>query len=552
MADYSVAYDGLDALLQGLPENTAATPYEIEIASVTLEFMAGAYTAVEGTLQYVLQQNAGKYVSLTWGAEAATVLDTLTTANHLFDSCPSLTSVDVSAMTAVTNAGYMFAYCSSITSVDVSAMTAVTNAVGMFRSCQSLTSVDVSAMTAVTSAGYMFHNCPSLTSVDVSAMTAVTNAVGMFYDCLSLTSVDVSAMTAVTHTGYMFRNCQSLTSVDVSAMTAVTSAVEMFRNCQSLEEIHGWSVPLTATITNCFYNCPSLRAIYVPEVAPQESDWHAWDIKKDTANSRTDVTIYGVAGTPVTTQIPSAGTYTIEVDGKTDELLLSATSAITPTHIQKMLQTKAPITGNANALDPTKDNFVMLAKDRTAAKTNITTDVVEAGNLLPPTSAAVHAAIGALIPIPTGTVLPYGGTTAPAGFHLCDNALAVRSAYQNLIDWAVEHNAIGNGKLLGPGNGSTTFRFPDLRECVIVGAGQNAKYGINTHDVYTVGQFRDDQLQNHVHNYNIHNTQAGNDRENKPYEVDGETTRQTGGVEGARVGDCTHGKQLGMNFIIKL
>jgi len=166
---------------------------------------------------------------------------------------------------------------------------------------------------------------------------------------------------------------------------------------------------------------------------------------------------------------------------------------------------------------------------------------------------AVHAAIGALIPIPTGTVLPYGGTTAPAGFHLCNNQEALRADYPNLINWAITNNAIGADKLLGPGNGSTTFRFPDMQECVIVGAGRNQRFtNIAFHEEYTIGQFRDDQLQNHVHTYNIHNTQAGNDRENKPYEVDGETTRNTGGVIGARVGDCTHGKQIGMNFIIKV
>ena len=222
-------------------------------------------------------------------------------------------------------------------------------------------------------------------------------------------------MTSVTGVYQMFDKCSALKTITLPYSPSVSNANYMFRDCTSLEEIHGWSIPLTARMNYCFENCSSLQAIYVPEVVPQESTWHAWDIKKDTANTRSDVTIYGTSGIPVTAQIPSGGTYTLEVTGMTDELLFSSTKAITSAHIQKMMQTQTPITGNTDALDPTKDNFVMLAKDRTAAKTNVTTDVVEAGNLLPPTSAAVHAAIDANKSggIPLGGWTSFENDTAP-------------------------------------------------------------------------------------------------------------------------------------------
>jgi hypothetical protein len=291
----------------------------------------------------------------------------------------------------------MFYECISLTSVDVSGMTNVTDTRGMFTHCTSLTSVDVSGMTNVTNASSMFYECISLTSVDVSGMTNVTDASFMFTHCTSLTSVDVSGMTNVTDASFMFTHCTSLTSVDVSGMTRVTDAQRMFLGCTRLTEIHGWSVPSTAEMTDCFSGCTALEAIYVPEPSPSESSWRAWDIRKDTANNQSTVTVYNPDGTSNSVSVPSAGTYTMKVTDKVDELLFSPSESISAATIQKMLQTKAPITAK-DALDPTKDNFMLWAKDRSSARTNVTTDVIEAGNKLPPTSEAVRAAIGGAMP----------------------------------------------------------------------------------------------------------------------------------------------------------
>ncbi len=65
---------------------------------------------------------------------------------------------------------------------------------------------------------------------------------------------------------------------------------------------------------------------------------------------------------------------------------------------------------------------------------------------------------------PAGTMLAYGGSSAPAGYLLCDGAAVSRTTYANLF------NVIGTG--YGSGNGTTTFNVPDLRGRVP--AGQNA------------------------------------------------------------------------------
>ena len=68
--------------------------------------------------------------------------------------------------------------------------------------------------------------------------------------------------------------------------------------------------------------------------------------------------------------------------------------------------------------------------------------------------AAASSSSGAVVP--TGTILPYGGTTAPAGgFLLCNGQAVSRSEYAELF------NVINIA--YGAGNGSSTFNIPDLR-----------------------------------------------------------------------------------------
>jgi microcystin-dependent protein len=57
---------------------------------------------------------------------------------------------------------------------------------------------------------------------------------------------------------------------------------------------------------------------------------------------------------------------------------------------------------------------------------------------------------------PTGAILPYGGSSAPTGYLLCDGTAVDRTTYAALF------TAIGTA--YGAGDGSTTFNLPDLRE----------------------------------------------------------------------------------------
>lgn len=73
-------------------------------------------------------------------------------------------------------------------------------------------------------------------------------------------------------------------------------------------------------------------------------------------------------------------------------------------------------------------------------------------------SSAVGGTIGAL---PAGVVIPYAGTTTPAGWLLCFGQAVSRNDYKALF------NVVGT--TYGSGDGSTTFNVPDLRGRVIAG-----------------------------------------------------------------------------------
>jgi microcystin-dependent protein len=70
-------------------------------------------------------------------------------------------------------------------------------------------------------------------------------------------------------------------------------------------------------------------------------------------------------------------------------------------------------------------------------------------------------ASGATAALPPGTLTAFGGSTAPAGWLICDGSAISRTTYSLLF--AVISTAYGSG------DGSTTFNLPDLRGRVAVG-----------------------------------------------------------------------------------
>lgn len=183
------------------------------------------------------------------------------------------------------------------------------------------------------------------------------------------------------------------------------------------------------------------------------------------------------------------------------------------------------------------------------------TTVIEANNPMPATSGAVYKAIQQGVQqgaCPVGTVLSGLYTTAPDGFLLCNGqevAIADYFELYTVIGALAECQSENEGM----------FKIPDLREVVLVGAGTNDSLSIANHDTYNVGEFKDDQLQGHSHYF------TGNQKNLSIHDIAGtmfnaNTSNRftnarpkiyTEGTDGGRIGSTTHGKQVGVNVVIK-
>lgn len=159
--------------------------------------------------------------------------------------------------------------------------------------------------------------------------------------------------------------------------------------------------------------------------------------------------------------------------------------------------------------------------------------------------------------VPVGTIHHYIGIVAPEGYLMCDKSYNATD-YPQL--WAVLPDSLKNFD-------TGTFDI-DFRELVMVGAGQNAKQDIKSHDVYELGQFKDDQIQGHHHflgdRNNTRNTTIGiQDNKGTSLAVAGQQNARGTPLERAikiisddnngqpRIGTTTHGKQIGIKYIIK-
>lgn len=151
---------------------------------------------------------------------------------------------------------------------------------------------------------------------------------------------------------------------------------------------------------------------------------------------------------------------------------------------------------------------------------------------------------------PIGTILAYGGATAPAGWFLCQGQAISRTTYSELFA------VIGTS--FGSGDGSTTFNLPDLREATTKGVGLNGKS--NNHydsDGVALGEFVEDRIQTHNHALGLSTTTGSNNNTlpNMTIASGGNTigavSTYLNSYSPGRYGDTTEVKAVGVNYIIK-
>lgn len=133
--------------------------------------------------------------------------------------------------------------------------------------------------------------------------------------------------------------------------------------------------------------------------------------------------------------------------------------------------------------------------------------------------------------LPSGIVVPYLCQLNKEGYLECDGSTYDTEKYPGLYD------------VLG------TNVLPDYREVTLVGVGENTTDSIAAHDTFTVGQFKDDQLQTHRHTYNNITTRTQVATQNGAPRQATDTSRTSGGATG-RTASVTRSKSVGVYFYI--
>ena len=167
-----------------------------------------------------------------------------------------------------------------------------------------------------------------------------------------------------------------------------------------------------------------------------------------------------------------------------------------------------------------------------------------------------------------------------SGWFICDGRELSRTEYKRLFDVI--------GTIYGEGNSVTTFNIPDLRETTLIGINKNetnifdkdetdpktGQPGTQYHDVYNLGEFKDDKTKEvkipigsgihgefsggggnlHWIAKNCHYENFGGSAGGNSYSVitsaGGDYDQYMRDVVFGE-GDVTHGKQMGINYLIK-
>ena len=172
-------------------------------------------------------------------------------------------------------------------------------------------------------------------------------------------------------------------------------------------------------------------------------------------------------------------------------------------------------------------------KDAGITATQLATDSVITAKIQDGAVTAAKLDAGAVsVLMPTASIMPYAGSSAPTGYLLCDGAAISRSTYSTLFGLLAT--------TYGSGDGSSTFNIPDLRGRVIAGHGGTLLSGsadaigaTNAHSTKT-HTLSIAEMPAHDHTYNrTTNVTAGGSTAIEDGPVTGTATSSSTGGDGA-------------------
>lgn len=274
-----------------LAEYLSNATYEYAVPATVTQLVSKAF------------QNMARLSKISFNGETKAYND-----GSLFSGCSNLTEADLTNLDCsnCTTLTYWFSNCNKLAKITLPEKTGkITNFSYIFNSCSSLTSVDLNHIDTsnADNFNYMFYSCSKLTDINIDAFNFKTTGDVIrlnywFYGCNSLKSLDLSKlnMALVNYTSRTFQNCTNLdlvttyvndslkyvedycfSSCFALTLTKIGAAIQKigqyaFNNCRNIKTL--W-VPATCTsIGSNAFNASGLTDFYTPlEEAP--TGWNA-------------------------------------------------------------------------------------------------------------------------------------------------------------------------------------------------------------------------------------------------------------------------------------
>ena len=145
--------------------------------------------------------------------------------------------------------------------------------------------------------------------------------------------------------------------------------------------------------------------------------------------------------------------------------------------------------------------------------------------------------------LPTGSVIPFAGKTAPTGWLMCQGQAVSRTTYAQLFSVI--------GTTFGSGDGSTTFNLPDLRGRVAVGVDSDANF-LGTTAGEKVVTLSIDQIPTHSHQYSFLDIETAIAQSGSSYGVPSKANRYDASSTGGGQSHNNIQPSLYLNYLVKV